>query len=270
MEETPSEPQAAEVARDAYDALDALNWSRLKLLEQSPAHFKNKVQFDSTSFRLGTAAHMAILEPARFQAEVHVATVRMDGRTKAWQEEEKAATRAGKTLFLTKGDYSDAVSIRESVMSNRKARELLTGGKPEETIVWTIKTPSREFKCKGRADYVGSGLVDLKSTQSAAPNDFAWSCQKFGYWGQAAWYSDGLALATGERLPFYFIAVEKKFPFITQVYSLPETLLERGRDQYVSLLAKLADCQDRNWWGGYSESEVLDLTLPQRQQSEES
>jgi exodeoxyribonuclease VIII len=243
--------------RAAYDALDAINWSRLKLLDKSPAHFKAGYSGEeSKSLRLGTAAHSAVLEPEKFASDFIIYTKRRQG--KEWEAFENQATLDKKSV-LSQSEYDQACAIRDAVSRNRKASEYLQGGAAEQALVWDIGP----FKCKGRADYIGDCIVDLKSTQDSSPKSFARSCAKFGYYGQAAWYSDGHYRATGKRKPFVFVAVESSAPYIVTVFTVPDPVLEFGRDQYLTLLGKLDYCRQRNWWGGYTESEELDLSLPE-------
>jgi hypothetical protein len=252
----------ADVSRDSYDQLQRLNWSRLRLLERSPAHYRNGYGDDTASLKLGTAVHMAILEPARFEAEYVVTDIRRDKRTKAWTEFETAQTRAGKSILI-RSEYNKTLAIRDAVRGNKRAADLLQGGKPEVTLQWEFEGEGFRFECKGRADYIGGAIVDLKSTQCSSPRAFSNSCAKYGYFGQAAWYSDGLFLATGERRPFYIVAVESAPPHIVTVFRMTDELLAHGREQYQTLLGKLDYCQTHDWWGGYTEAEETDLELPQ-------
>ena len=242
--------------RAAYDAIDAINWSRLKLIEKSPAHFKAGFSGDSAAFRLGTAAHMAVLEPEKFATAYTIYKGRRYG--KAWDEFEQQAIDAGKQV-LTQKEYDEASAIRDSVHRHARASQYLRGGQAEVPLTWTLGA----FKCKGRADYIGDCIVDLKSTQDSSPRAFARSCAKYGYYGQAAWYSDGVFRSTGKRKPFVFIAVESTFPHVVTVFTVDDSIIEHGREQYLSLLGKLDYCTKQNFWGGYTESEEVALGLPE-------
>jgi hypothetical protein len=250
-----------EVRRDEYDLLTGLNFSRLKLLKKSPAHFKAGYGDDSASLKLGIAVHMAILEPARFAEEYIVTKLRRDKRTKVWKDFESEAIRAGKQVMI-QSEYDRTIAVRDAVLANGKAVKYLSGGKPEVTIQWTIQGGDLRFDCKGRADYIGGAIVDLKSTQCSSPKAFGYSVIKYDYLMQAAWYVDGCRMATGEDRPFVFIAVESNPPHLVTVFTVSEQQLERGRDQYMTLLGKLDYCTKRNWWGGYTEEEEVTLELP--------
>lgn len=246
-----------------YNAIQSLNWSRLRLLGKSPAHFKQGFGDDSSGFALGTAAHMATLEPERFAAECVVYPGRRQG--KAWEAFELEQLDAGKSI-ITQKEYDTAIAIRDAVRNHAPAMAHLRDGLAEQTIQWDF---AGGFKCKGRADYIGASIVDLKSTKDASPRAFAAACARYGYFGQAAWYSDGLYRATGVRKPFVIVAVESSPPHIVQVYRIAGAALEHGRNQYIELLARLDYCQRENFWGGYSQEAELDLEVPSWSVSQE-
>ncbi len=248
--------------RAAYDATPGENWSRVKLLEKSPAHYRQGFGDDSSGFALGTAAHMAILEPERFLAEYVVFTGKVRNG-KVWDAFEQAAIDAGKSV-LNQKEYNNTLAIRDAVRGNAKAMEYLSGGEPEVTLTWKLG----DFSCKGRADYRGIAIADLKSTKDCSPRKFGRACLEYGYFGQAAWYSDGNFLATGKRLPFRIIAVESSPPHLVTVYRVTDEQLAYGREQYLSLLGKLDYCRKNNFWGGYTEEDELDLVMPEYARTE--
>jgi hypothetical protein len=251
---------AEDLSREQYDALNRLNWSRLHLLKKSPAHFKCGFGDSNAShFRLGTAAHAAVLEPEKFATGFVVYPKRRQG--KAWEAFEQEALDAGKQV-LSQREHDEATAIRNAVRRNVRANAYLSGGQAEVALTWTIDAGVARFDCKGRADFIGDAIVDLKSTRDASPRAFAHSCAKYGYFGQAAWYSDGYFLATGRRLPFVFVAVESDAPHIVTVFRVPDHVIDAGRDLYSSLLGKLDHCQRSGFWGGYTETEEVDLELP--------
>lgn len=255
-------------SREHYDALTNLNWSRLKLIEKSPAHFRYGFGDDSSGFALGTAAHMAVLEPARFEAEYVVYPGRRAG--KAWEAFEEEHLNAGKSI-LNQKEFDSTIAIRNAVHAHAPAMKHLAGAATEQTLTWTLHAGETVFECKGRADAIGPlSIVDLKSTKDCSPRAFANACQRYGYFGQAAWYSDGLFLARGERKPFVIIAVESTAPHVVTVFRLPDAVITAGREQYMSLLGKLDYCQRAGFWGGYSESDEVDIELPGWSQSEEA
>ena len=59
------------LTRAQYDALVAVNWSSLKHLGRSPAHYQAALKqtfADTDTLRIGRAFHVAALEPQRAES----------------------------------------------------------------------------------------------------------------------------------------------------------------------------------------------------------
>jgi exodeoxyribonuclease VIII len=247
-----------EMTRAEYDALDAVNWSTLRHLNKSPLaydHACSRPRTDSAAMRLGRAAHMAVLEPERFRSDCIV----YDGvrRGKAWDAflEENADREV-----LTEEEHAQAMCISLSVQSHPVARELLSLGRAEVSLVADLDgTP-----CKGRLDWIGRGsvIVDLKTTRSSChPRSFSRSALTYDYHGQAAFYTM-LAKQCGlEPSAFCFIVAESVAPYEVAVYRVSPDVMELGRDMVRSLLNRRAECfLERGW--GHEHLGTLELTFP--------
>jgi hypothetical protein len=105
----------------------------------------------------------------------------------------------------------------------------------------------------------GVWLGDIKTTSSGAgtgdrPGSFGYSCAKYDYIGQAAWYMDGYERATGIRpAGFFFVPVEKDEPYEPAVYFVPDDLLKSGRRLYERLLANRQRCVKAQKFPGHTE-----------------
>jgi folate-dependent tRNA-U54 methylase TrmFO/GidA len=261
-------PTVLTQSREEYEKTPGTNWSKLKKLKRSPAHFRHSLtaeeQEDTDALLLGRAIHLATFEP-----EVYASTCAVwEGgarRGKEWDAFCKA--NAGKEL-LTETQAKTARAVANAVRNDRVASRYVTGGLAEATVVWRHveealgAIPGIDEACKGRLDFITQdALVDLKSMTDASPDAVAKSCWNFSYHGQAAFYADGYAAATGRQLPFVMVAVETKEPHIVQVYRLPEYVLDAGRQEYRALLRRLIECRKESRWPGYAEGE-LELSLP--------
>jgi hypothetical protein len=249
---------------DTYRLSQRVNWSSLKELRRSPAHYRQRMQeprSDTPAMRLGRAVHLAVLEPQRFEASIAIWFAEFGQRRGAsWREFQ--AKHAGCEI-LTESERDLCREIQQAVRADREAARLLTGGRAEMAIEWT--DPASGIECKGRLDYVSaSAIVDVKTTRTASPTAFGRESWRLRYHGQLAFYRDGWAAAHGgPPLPCYMIAVEKEPPFAVQTYRLSPDLLEAGREEYADLLARLAECRARDEWPGYTEGgEVIDLLPP--------
>lgn len=248
------------VSREAYDKLSRTNWSSLKHLGRSPAHYRHN-QFngrtDTTALRLGRAAHLAVLEPERYRAECAV----WDGGRRAGNAWEAFKEAHKGYDILTEDEHAQCLALAAAVRANTNAAPYLSGGRAEVTALWTDAVYGLD--CKARLDFEASvrALVDLKTTRDASPEGFAREALRFQLHVQAAFYCDGYEAATGQRLPYVLVAVEKEPPHVVQVYRVPEAILALGRETYRELLGQLADCRRESRWPGYASGE-LELTLP--------
>jgi len=254
-----------------YHAHPAVSKSHLDLIARSPLHYwaryldPDRVTPEpSPQMRLGTALHTHVLELSRWDEEIAVAPA-MDRRTKAGKEAYAAfeAAAAGKTV-ITADDAEQVMAMGRAVMRHPAAAMLLgLPGKAETTHMWTDAATGLECKC--RPDWLtddGTIVVDLKTTKDASLRGFKQSVANFAYHKQAAWYLHGLEQATGKRPDqFIFICVESTAPYACAVYAADAEMIERGHDQAMRDLAKLAVCKAADSWPSYSD-QIETLSLP--------
>lgn len=247
--------------RESYDAIKGrVNWSTLKNIARSPAHYLHGMttpREDTAALRLGRAVHMAVFEPERMAAAYAI----WDGgirRGKAW---DAFSERNAHREILTEAEMATCLDLSVAVRNNPVAAQYVSGGKGEQTALWTDRV--YQLECKARLDFVADcgALVDLKTTRDASPGGFSKVAWAYQYHVQAAWYSDGYEAATGKRLPYVLVAVEKEAPHVVQVYRVPDAILDLGRETYRNLLGTLVDCRKASAWPGYSTA-AMELELP--------
>ena len=255
----------------AYHAHPAVSKSHLDLIARSPLHYWARyldpdrvVPEPTPQMRLGTALHTHVLELSRWDEEIAVAPP-MDRRTKAGKESWAAfeADAAGKTV-ITADDAAQVMAMGRAIMRHPAAAMLLgLPGKAETTHMWTDASTGLECKC--RPDWLtddGSIVVDLKTTKDASPRGFKQSIANFSYQKQAGWYLHGIEQATGKRPDqFIFICVETTAPYAVAVYAADAEMIERGHDQAMRDLAKLAVCKVADHWPSYSD-QIETISLP--------
>jgi hypothetical protein len=256
----------------AYHAHPAVSKSHLDLIARSPLHYwaryldPDRVAPEpSPQMRLGTALHTHVLELSRWDEEIAVAPSDINRRTKEGRKQWAAfeASSSGKTI-ITADDAAQVMAMGRAVLRHPAAAMLLgMPGKAETTHMWTDASTGLECKC--RPDWLtddGSIVVDLKTTKDASPRGFKQSIANFSYQKQAAWYLHGLEQATGRRPDqFIFICVESTAPYACAVYAADAEMIERGHDQAMRDLAKLAVCKAADHWPSYSE-QIETLSLP--------
>jgi exodeoxyribonuclease VIII len=256
----------------AYHAHPAVSKSHLDLIARSPLHYwaryldPNRVAPEpSPQMRLGTALHTHVLELSRWDEEIAVAPSDINRRTKEGREQWAAfeASSVGKTV-ITADDAAQVMAMGRAVLRHPAAAMLLgLPGKAETTHMWTDASTGLECKC--RPDWLtddGSIVVDVKTTKDASPRGFKQSIANFSYQKQAAWYLHGLEQATGRRPDqFIFICVESTAPYACAVYAADAEMIERGHDQAMRDLAKLAVCKAADHWPSYSD-QIETISLP--------
>jgi exodeoxyribonuclease VIII len=257
----------ATLSFDEYRAITACNWSSLKHMSKSPAHYQEALQnppTQSPALLLGSALHTLALEPNFFPERYAVVPPGIDRRTKAGREAfaEFEASAAGKAI-LTPDQDNTVRQMAAAVLRHPTASRLLSMcGQRELSVGWTDEETGTPCKCRIDAYSKGNGLVvDLKSSDDGSPAAFARTCAKYGYHGQSSFYLDGLQAAGAYATQFLFVVVEKNPPYAVAVYLCDEPMIDAGRLKYQECLRLHAECSAADNWPGYPE-EVQPLSLP--------
>lgn len=256
-----------QMERAEYDAIQATNFSKLKNMARSPAHYRHGLvapDVDTRPKRRGRVSHLAIYEPELFAQAVAVWPHRKQG--KVW---DVFAEAHANQEIMTTAEHEQCLAIAAAVRSHVSAGPYVAGGRAEATVLWTHTVPGigalpgYAIECKARLDFLSNvgAIVDLKTTRDASPGGFGRQVHAYRYYMQAAFYVDGYAAATGRTLPYVLVAVEAAPPHVVQVYRVTEDVLEFGRAEYRALLERLHACREDNVWPGYGEGE-MDLELP--------
>lgn len=238
-----------------------------KLLAPScPAKFRYEQihgQGPKDEYDFGTAVHT-------FTLGTGPRIVAIDARS--WQtvaaREQRAAERADGNIPLLAKDYERAREVARAVRNNPSAAALLRPDRGifERSLFW--RDPETGVWRRGRPDCLTASaegrclIVDVKSTESAAPEDFARSVHRFGYHQQGATYIDGvIALGIDPNPEFLMIAVEKQPPYLCEVYALEPFALSLGRARNRRALEVFKRCTETGNWPGYTD-DITYLALP--------
>jgi hypothetical protein len=258
-----------QVPRDEYDRMPRLNWSKLKRLGRSGAHFNHarlQPHVDTDPMKLGRITALAVFEPERFRAEVAV----FEGKVRSGKDWDDFVELNPDSEIATKAMHETALAIGRAVRADKDAMRYLSGGKGEQTVLWTYRMPPAgelegwEVQIKSRLDFITAADVvsDLKTTIDASPEAFGRTCMNLDYLAQGAMYVDGVKAVTGREMPYVFVAVEKSAPYVVQVYEVDEEQLQLGRDRYRGLLATYNAYAQASRWPGYFDGPTK-LVLPQ-------
>lgn len=244
----------------------------------------------SKEFDIGTAAHLAVLEPDEFEGRV--AIVPFDSyRTKEAQSQRGLAYAHDRVPLLP--DQLALVHRLHDAITESPLGVWFDEGKREQSYAWDFDG----LPCKARVDCVsaappwlddgkyekaydwddeprgpvnsavpfdGGPLLDLKSYASAGPDFFQRACLRDHLHVRAAWYIDGWMEAFGERRPYVFAVVAKAEPHLVACYTLDERAIEWGRRLYRRALGEVRLGLDTGKWRGYDagEDKVNTISLP--------
>lgn len=245
-----------------YASIPGVNPSSLKILaRKSPLHFQyaqTHPRAETPAMRLGTAVHLAVLQPDLFATSYAVKPEGMSFVTK--EGKEWRAANSDRPI-LSSEEYADICGMADAVRAHPEAARYLAAGAVEEPIVWT--DPDTGVAMKGRPDLVTSTgfLVDLKTARDLTPRRFASAVLDLGYLFSMAAYKDGLALNGKEPRETVLVCVESSAPFDVCVYRLDDDALDIGRGEYKQALETLKECRERNEWPGRLPG-VATLNLP--------
>lgn len=253
---------------DEYSAIEALSISRLKELRRSPQHYAYRLNHpkESPALVLGTATHTAVLEPERFSTQFAVWSRRSDKtgnlcpRTGQWWEAFEAEN-VGKTI-ITADDYALATQMQAAVRSNPLAMRYLEAGDPEVTMQWLLDGRP----CRGRVDWLTRvdgvpHVVGLKTSRDCRLFKFGNQAAQLGYHLQWGFYFDAFKAIKENEPRMIEIVVESDAPHAVAVYSIPQDIIDQGRDEYQELMLRLAECESTGHFPGPQEHEEP-LSLP--------
>jgi exodeoxyribonuclease VIII len=252
---------------EQYHSNEAISHSKLELFRRRPVSYyrrfigKTVERPEATeAFRIGSAAHCAVLEPDEFRNRYAQRPEGIDRRTKAGKEEfaQFEAENIGKVI-ISSDELGDVREMAAAVNNHPLASQLLFLGKPE--LSWRVE-PKGGLALQCRTDWfnhvgceLSSGrpyVADLKTVESLdsdAFRNFERACFSFGYHRQAGFY---LPLITeilgGPVFDFFFIAVEKVEPFGVAVYRLSDAAIARGQDETITDLVRLQSCLATQQW----------------------
>ena len=122
-----------------------------------------------------------------------------------------------------------------------------------------IRAEYRGIPCQIRLDWLAPeyGIVDLKTSDNLSW--FESDARKFHYLNQLAFYRSVAAQVTGETLPVYLIAVEKREPFRCGVWLVGQDVLGQAQRENEEAMARLLHCLTTNEWPtGYESLRTFD------------
>lgn len=248
-------------SNEAYHASEGVSKTKVWAMETVTPY---KAMFgkhkDSHAFDLGTAAHVAILEPHRFDRDVLRGP--SDRRGNKWKDAQIEAEATGATL-LTESDHDLCQVMRDVAAGCSVLQMLLRGAVIERSGYATDEETG--LAVKTRPDIWNPAIciiADLKSMSDISPDSWCKSVASFGYHVQDAMYSDVWQKAAGAEVNgFMFVCVSKDDPPEITCYELDADAKREGFLRYRRGLEKYAACKAAKQWPSYS-ADVQTTSLP--------
>lgn len=170
--------------------------------------------------------------------------------TNAWKDEvEEYAPK-----WAVKPDqHKKLIAMRDSVMMNRKCREVIEkSGFTEQTFLWDFLPDDGDpIPAKMRCDLLAdnSSIVDLKTSRYSTRHEFHYQCKDLGYDFSAAFYEMGrnsVPEYADTDAEFAHIVVSKQPPYFSYYFILDRSWIRIGRDHVNRAINQLAFCRRRH------------------------
>jgi len=268
-------PKLIRLTDQEYHALENV-WghSQLEDLRRSPllfyhrhvAHTLPPAETDALHF--GTAVHVAVLEPDRFDQVV--ATIPTDVLTsngakrgkkwEAWRDDHPGM------IHLHQADVQQIFQLRKTLRRNEALKAFVDApGQVEATVTWRDELTGLNRKAKfDKLARFGKRavIVDLKTSIDPYPEGFRKQTVQFGYHRKAATYCDGAEALGLQVAGFIFIAAPKQAGFDPIVYQVAASAIDVGRDENRALLNELARRLQTDDWHHPQFDTIHELELP--------
>lgn len=227
-----------------------VHYSELKLIGQSPKHYKfavesgRRVQPPTAAMRFGSCVDALTFG--------HAPVVVFKGKTRRGDEWEKFAAQNANKLIVSDKEYERAVACSRALLEEPEAIRLLEGERQKE-IAWSFEGRA----CVSTLDviYPGRHQTDLKTTRTVNPQKLTRASASLGYHGQGWFYGEAVKHAKlGEGLPKYIVAVESIPPFDVAIVHLTPSILAAGEKLIRSWFTRLLACERCDEWPGQAQS----------------
>lgn len=233
-----------------------------KLIATCPAKFRAELDAPrepSDALADGTLVHALLLEGAADRYSV--LPENHSGATKDGKARLTEIAEAGK-IAVKAEKWEMAQAMVKAMREHPFAGNLFVNGAPEKSLFWF----DEEFGiwCRCRPDWLphyGRIVPDYKTCRSAVVSDVERSMWDWGYFQQAAWYSEGIKAVMGYEPAFLLACQEKEPPYLVTVAQPSTFAIEWGRILNRKAKELFAHGLKTGEWPGYA-ADVVTINLP--------
>ena len=241
------------------------------IVQKSPYHFwhrreKPHLYTGTQPMRFGTAIHMKVLEPERFERCYHILPKGFSWtktrQQEEWHAEANAAIDLGKTV-LSHTDMQDIDGMSEAMGQHADTLAKFMSAPKEQSAFWF----DGDFKIwrRARFDFLPRGgrlFADYKSTPDISNDALKKTIWSYRLDQQAVWYMDAArALGLAEDPVFLLIFQEKKPPHQVAIRFLDHVAIQHGQIANARAMDQFARGQDTGIWPG-PDAQPEEISLP--------
>ena len=259
----PSDKPFYQTNSDYHADHESVSYGMLKDFMDSPQLYYAKYiahtvdQRSSERLAFGSACHMAVLEPDKWDQEIAIAPA-CDRRTKAGKAEWSAFAAESTGKLIIKQEQADTrEAVRKAVNEGNLAASLIKSpGVVEQPVRWIDYWTEISCKCKPDKLLDDGTILDLKTVADTPLRAFQKNLTKFHYGIQAVHYLEG----TGARR-FVWIVVNINPPHQVEIIDLDRSSIEHAKALRQTSMEDLADCYSTNDWH-LQQTNITTLSLP--------
>jgi hypothetical protein len=266
---TPKDGVYYDVPAREYRSWRGLNMSLLKagLRSMRAMHHKaNHYKAPSKAMVLGTAVHMAVLEPKLWE-DMKKKDCVFDGNRTA--KKAFAAFSEGKSFVLTQDEYDKACALRDVLLEDQDACHLLDTTKHEVSLIWTSKAYGRGKMRIDLCDEHGATFGDVKTARdirlSTVSNLFQREDEAQAFKIQWGWFLEAAKhLFPKAGTPTgYILAVETGDVPDAYCAEVDWDVMEAGRIRAVEVAREYRVCQSLGVYPGVAGHDMPMIRMPE-------
>jgi hypothetical protein len=256
-----------DIPYEVYRSWDAINYSSIskgkksiRAMHQAMTHNSNPTAAQG----LGTATHLAILEPDLFAG---AAVFDGNRKTKGYKTFEEGQEGACMTLW----ERDAAQCLADTVRRDMEAVRLVDQSKHEACLVWYDKAYGT---AKIRLDMLGSDyFADVKTARDISPaaiSNAFFGRFGFNYYLQWGWAAEALnhLIGKGHGFEGWLIAVETGDVADGYAAQVEGDVMEQGRRDCVEIAKEYAACKAAGNFWGVARGDIPLVRLPEYMKEE--
>lgn len=229
-----------------YQEMPCISSHWLKDMLDSPAECYRKhldpqrpIQESTKSMQFGTLVHCLALTPLQLGEDFIIES--RHGRSKTGKAR-YAELKATGMIIITPDEFERAQAIVTAMKAHPEARQLLKGGKKEQTIIQERGPGLLSLKARLDLHHPDQRrVVELKTSYDITRIET--TMQRYRYSLSAAFYRE-----LAHALTVVFIFVQTREPFDVAVFELSPLDLQEGREQFTTALQRFDECWLKNEW----------------------